>query len=374
MLSNRKIIGEVLKENIVFFKNMMLDLKFDAKYKYFKKFRTIVVIGMGGSILGTKAIYSFLRHKIKKKLIFLDNLDETYLKQIKKNQNLSRSLFLIISKSGKTYETILNMYFLKNLLKHENTIILSENTDNFLRKVAIKNKFFFANHNKFIGGRYSVLSNVGMLPAYLMNLKIENFKKNFRKLINNKKFLFKSLSLIKKFKLKKTKTLVFFNYIPELNDFLFWVQQLFAESLGKNGKGFIPVISNAPKDHHSLLQLYLDGPKDKVFYVFSSEKKISIKTKSTFFDKEMHYLNKKRYSTIINSQKNAFITALKLKKIPFREIKIKKFDEETLGKLFSSFIIETIFLGKIMKINPFDQPAVEQVKILTKKFLKLKKF
>ena len=374
MLSNRKIIGEVLKENIVFFKNMMLDLKFDAKYKYFKKFRTIVVIGMGGSILGTKAIYSFLRHKIKKKLIFLDNLDETYLKQIKKNQNLSRSLFLIISKSGKTYETILNMYFLKNLLKHENTIILSENTDNFLRKVAIKNKFFFANHNKFIGGRYSVLSNVGMLPAYLMNLKIENFKKNFRKLINNKKFLLKSLSLIKKFKLKKTKTLVFFNYIPELNDFLFWVQQLFAESLGKNGKGFIPVISNAPKDHHSLLQLYLDGPKDKVFYVFSSEKKISIKTKSTFFDKEMHYLNKKKYSTIINSQKNAFITALKLKKIPFREIKIKKFDEETLGKLFSSFIIETIFLGKIMKINPFDQPAVEQVKILTKKFLKLKKF
>ena len=374
MLSNRKIIGEVLKENIVFFKNMMLDLKFDAKYKYFKKFRTIVVIGMGGSILGTKAIYSFLRYKIKKKLIFLDNLDETYLKQIKKNQNLSRSLFLIISKSGKTYETILNMYFLKNLLKQENTIILSENTDNFLRKVAIKNKFFFANHNKFIGGRYSVLSNVGMLPAYLMNLKIENFKKNFRKLINNKKFLFKSLSLIKKFKLKKTKTLVFFNYIPELNDFLFWVQQLFAESLGKNGKGFIPVISNAPKDHHSLLQLYLDGPKDKVFYVFSSEKKISIKTKSTFFDKEMHYLNKKKYSTIINSQKNAFITALKLKKIPFREIKIKKFDEETLGKLFSSFIIETIFLGKIMKINPFDQPAVEQVKILTKKFLKLKKF
>ena len=374
MLSNRKIIGEVLKENIVFFKNMMLDLKFDARYKYFKKFRTIVVIGMGGSILGTKAIYSFLRHKIKKKLIFLDNLDETYLKQIKKNQNLSRSLFLIISKSGKTYETILNMYFLKNLLKRENTIILSENTDNFLRKVAIKNKFFFANHNKFIGGRYSVLSNVGMLPAYLMNLKIENFKKNFRKLINNKKFLFKSLSLIKKFKLKKTKTLVFFNYIPELNDFLFWVQQLFAESLGKNGKGFIPVISNAPKDHHSLLQLYLDGPKDKVFYVFSSEKKISIKTKSTFFDKEMHYLNKKKYSTIINSQKNAFITALKLKKIPFREIKIKKFDEETLGKLFSSFIIETIFLGKIMKINPFDQPAVEQVKILTKKFLKLKKF
>mgnify|MGYP001219487949 CR=1 FL=1 len=374
MLSNTKIIQQVLKENSIFFKHMISDIKFDAKYNNFKKYKTIVIIGMGGSILGAKAIYSFLKHKIKKKLIFLDNLDEDNLKQIKKNKNLSKSLFLIISKSGNTNETILNMYFLKNFLKNKNTIILSENRDNFLRKIAIKNKYFFVNHNKFIGGRYSVLSNVGMLPAYFMNLQIEHLKRNLRKLINNKKFLSKSLNLIKKLKLNKTNILIFFNYIPELNDFLFWVQQLFAESLGKNRKGFIPVISNAPKDHHSLLQLYLDGPKDKIFYVFSSEKKLSIKAKSNFFGKEMQHLNRKKYNTIINSQKNAFLAALKSKKIPFREINIKKFDEDTLGKLFSSFIIETVLLGKIMNINPFDQPAVEQVKILTKKFLKLKKF
>ena len=294
MLSNTKIIQEVLQENSILFKHMISDIKFDAKYSNFKKYKTIVIIGMGGSILGTKAIYSFLKHKIKKKLIFLDHLNENYLKQIKKNKNLSKSLFLIISKSGNTDETILNMYFLKNLLKYNNTIILAENRDNFLRKIAIKNKHFFVNHNKLIGGRYSVLSNVGMLPAYLMDLKIEHFKKNLRKLINNKKFLLKSLNLIKKLKSKKKKKFIFFNYIPELNDFLLWVQQLFAESLGKNQKGFIPVISNAPKDHHSLLQLYLDGPKDKIFYVFSSEKKSSIKTKSTFFDQGMQHLNKKK--------------------------------------------------------------------------------
>ncbi len=374
MLSNTKIIKEVFEENKVFFKNIISDEKFDANYKKFKKYNSIVIIGMGGSILGAKAIYSFLKHKIKKRLIFLDNLDENYLKQIKKNENLSKSLFLIISKSGNTNETILNMYFLKNHLKKHNTIILSEKNNNFLRKIAIKNKYFFVNHNKFIGGRYSVLSNVGMLPAYLMSLKTENLKKNYRKLISNKKFLLKSLNLIKKFQLKTKKVLIFSNYIPELNDFLFWVQQLFAESLGKNGKGFIPVISNAPKDHHSLLQLYLDGPKDKIFYVFSLETKLGIKTESSFFDKEMYHLANKKFNTIINSQKNAFITALNSKKIPFREIKIKKFDEDTLGKLFSSFIIETVFLGKIFNINPFDQPAVEQVKILTKKYLGLKKF
>jgi len=373
MLSNTKIIQEVLKENSILFKHMISDIKFDAKYSNLRKYKTIVIIGMGGSILGTKAIYSFLKHKIRKKFIFLDNLDENYLKQIKKNKNLSKTLFLIISKSGNTDETILNMYFLKNFLKYNNTIILSENRDNFLRKIAIKNKYFFVNHNKLVGGRYSVLSNVGMLPAYLMDLKIKYFKKNLTKFINNKKFLLKSFNLIKKFKLKKKNILIFFNYIPELNDFLLWAQQLFAESLGKNQKGFIPVISNAPKDHHSLLQLYLDGPKDKIFYVFSSERKSSIKTKSTFFDQGMQHLNKKKYNTIINSQKNAFLTALKSKKIAFREIKVNKFDEDTLGKLFLSFIIETILLGKIMNINPFDQPAVEQVKILTKKFLKLKK-
>ena len=374
MLSNTKIINEVFKKNNFFFKHMIEDLKFNSEHYNFKKYKTIVIIGMGGSILGTKAIYSFLRHKIKKKLIFLDNLDENYIKKIKNEINFSKSLFLIISKSGNTNETILNMYFLKNFLKKNNTIVLSENRDNFLRKIAIKNKYYFVNHKKFIGGRYSVLSNVGMLPAYLMGLKIKNFKKNLNNLINNKKFLFKSLNLIKKLKLKKTSVLILFNYVPELNDFLFWVQQLFAESLGKNKKGFIPVISNAPKDHHSLLQLYLDGPKDKIFYIFSSKKKLSIKTKSNFFGKEMEHLNKKKYNNVINSQKNAFVKALKLKKIPFREINIKKFDEDALGKLFLSFMIETILLGKIMNINPFDQPAVEQVKITTKRFLSSKKF
>ena len=374
MLSNTKIINEVFKKNNFFFKHMIEDLKFNSEHNNFKKYKTIVIIGMGGSILGTKAIYSFLRHKIKKKLIFLDNLDENYIKKIKNEINFSKSLFLIISKSGNTNETILNMYFLKNFLKKNNTIVLSENRDNFLRKIAIKNKYYFVNHKKFIGGRFSVLSNVGMLPAYLMGLKIKNFKKNLNNLINNKKFLFKSLNLIKKLKLKKTSVLILFNYVPELNDFLFWVQQLFAESLGKNKKGFIPVISNAPKDHHSLLQLYLDGPKDKIFYIFSSKKKLSIKTKSNFFGKEMEHLNKKKYNNVINSQKNAFVKALKLKKIPFREINIKKFDEDALGKLFLSFMIETILLGKIMNINPFDQPAVEQVKITTKRFLSSKKF
>jgi len=151
---------------------------------------------------------------------------------------------------------------------------------------------------------------------------------------------------------------------------LYWSQQLFAESLGKKKRGFLPVISNAPKDHHSLLQLYLDGPKDKIFYIFSTDRVGNLKTKLNFFDENMSHLKKKQYNDLKISQKNAFVSILKSKKILFREIKIKKFNEETIGKLFLQFVIETIFLGGVFKINPFDQPAVEEVKILTKKFLR----
>ena len=374
MSSNIKIINDIITQNSTLLKYLINNSKFEFKFKKFKKFKTILIIGMGGSILGAKAIYDFLKHKTKKNFIFIDNLDENYLKSIKKNNNLSKSLFIIISKSGNTIETISNTYFFKSFLKSKNTIILTENKNSFLRNLAKEKKFNFLEHKKFIGGRYSVLSEVGMLPAYLMGFKVENFKKNLGKFIYNKKIILSSANLINKLKIKNAKILVFFNYVPELNNFLYWSQQLFAESLGKNKKGFIPVISNAPKDHHSLLQLYLDGPKDKVFYIFSSSKRGNLKTKSDFFNDNVKYLRKKKYNDIKDSQKNAFLRVLKNKKIPFREINIQKFNEDTIGKLFLQFIMETIFLGKLINVNPFDQPAVEEVKVLTKKFLVSKKF
>ncbi len=377
MMSVKNVINELVQNNNNLFKSFLPASNYHFKFqdiKDFKKFQTVIIIGMGGSILGAKAIYSFLKYKIKKEFIFIDNLDEGFLRKIKKEKNLSKSLFLIVSKSGNTNETIINLSYFKSFLKKSNTIVVAENKNNFLSSFARNNGFTFVKHNPFIGGRYSIFSETGMLPAYLMGLKPENFKKNLSKLINNRSFLSNSIKQISKLNIKKSKTLVFFNYVPELNDFLFWSQQLLAESLGKNQKGFIPVISNAPKDHHSLLQLYLDGPKNKIFYVFSSKEQKSMKIDSNFFGKKMKHLNKKKYHDIKLSQKNAFIEILKEKKIPFREIIIQKLDEDAIGKLFFSFIFETIVLAKMMKVNPFDQPAIEKVKILTKNFLNSKKF
>ena len=167
---------------------------------------------------------------------------------------------------------------------------------------------------------------------------------------------------------KKIKNIIFLNYSPEMEKFLLWCQQLIAESLGKKGKGFFPVISSVPKDHHSLLQLYLDGPKDKIFHIFSLKEKSSIKLNIKKF-KIKNFLDKKNIHKIKDAQKDALIKTLNENQIPFREFRIKNLSEETLGELFAYFIVETILIGKMNLINPFNQPAVEKVKIYTKKLL-----
>ena len=205
-----------------------------------------------------------------------------------------------------------------------------------------------------------------------MGINIMELRKNlFSYVLSKHKYSLKNSLQILSSLLKKGKlnTIIFLNYEPKLQKFLSWNQQLMAESLGKKTKGFLPFISSVPKDHHSLLQLYLDGPKDKLFYIFSSENDYKIKIKSKIMGKELDFLDKKKLSKIKKAQKNALIKIFKQKKIPFREFSIKNINEKTLGELFSYFILETAILGKISKINPFDQPAVDQVKIRTKQNL-----
>jgi len=355
----------------IFSENFELNLN-KNELKKFKKFKNIAIIGMGGSSLGTKAIFSFLEDKIKKNLFFLDNLNLTELQNFEKKLDIKVTLFIIISKSGNTLETLVNANFLKNKISKKNSIIISERNNNLLKLFADKCNIYFIEHKNYIGGRYSVLSEVGMVPAYLMNLNIKLFRQNLLKLFTSekKKILINSVAQLKEiYRLKKINSIIFLNYAPELTDFLFWCQQLIAESLGKNGLGLMPIISIAPRDHHSLLQLYLDGPKDKLFYIFSSNQKDPAKTNSNIFGKGFNYAENKNFNKIKLSQKKALIQALKNKKISFREFEINKSNESTLGELFGYFMLETIFLGKVLGIDPYNQPAVEEVKILTKKNL-----
>ena len=235
-----------------------------------------------------------------------------------------------------------------------------------------KFNLFYIEHKKHIGGRYSVLSEVGIVPAYLMGINIQKLRSNTTDFFKGQNFNFLKESVLKLSNLlknKKINNLVFICYSSELEKFLFWCQQLIAESLGKKDIGFLPTISTGPKDHHSLLQLYLDGPKDKLFHIFSTEEKTKNIVKIKRINKEKNILDKKNLHDIKLAQKDALISIFKKNNIPFREFIVKNVNEEVLGKLFSYFMIETILIGNLTKINPFDQPAVEQVKKFTKKLL-----
>ena len=356
----------VLSKNYTFHFNLK-DLK------RFKKFKNIALIGMGGSILGAEAIY-FFKKKINKKFFFFNDLDENKIINFKKKEKISNTLFIIISKSGNTTETLFNTFSL-NIIKYnaKNIIIISEKKNNLLFDISKKFNLFFIEHKSKIGGRYSVLSEVGIVPAYLMGINILKLRSKILSFLTGTDEMFLKMSSIYLSLIlnsKKYKNIIFLNYAPELEKFLSWCQQLIAESLGKNSKGFLPVISNVPKDHHSLLQLYLDGPNDKLFYIFSIDFKSKLKINSGKTLHKKNFLNKKTLSLVKNAQKNSLIKCLQKKEIPFREFKLKKISEEVLGKMFSYFIMETILIGKLSKINPFNQPAVEQVKIYTKEFLK----
>ena len=206
-----------------------------------------------------------------------------------------------------------------------------------------------------------------------MNLNLMKFK-NLKRLIKNKNFvssLIKNVAGIYTLNSKKINNSVIMNYDSNLNDLGYWYQQLIAESLGKQGKGINPILSFGPKDHHSLLQLYLDGPKDKFFTFFnSSEKENGFKVARDVIPNNMKFLKNKSLKFIINAQCNAVKKVFKLKKIPFRQITFNKKNEDELGEIVTFFVLETILLSRLMNINPFDQPAVEEVKIETKKFLR----
>jgi len=363
-----KIFENLLKDQPSFFET----LKPTYKYSYskralskYKKFLNIRIIGMGGSVLGSEAIHDFLKKKIKKKLTFVNNLNnnDDYLQD--KNINLN----LIISKSGNTLETVANSNTL--IKKKDSNIVITENKESYLTNLASQLKAEIFEHKNYVGGRYSVLSEVGMLPAELMNLN-ENKFKQFNNLIKNKIFVnnlinnvMATLNFINNGKFAS----VILNYDEQSESLFKWYQQLIAESLGKKSKGLLPIISSMPKDNHSLMQLYLDGPKKSFYTFFNTLDTNVIKMQNNNILFSHKYLKNQSIQKIKQSQMFATEKVFISKKIPFRSFRVLKRDEKSLGELFCFFILETILLGRSLNVNPFDQPSVELIKKETKKVL-----
>jgi len=331
----------------------------------FKK--KIVVIGFGGSSSGAKALSFY----IKDDITYFDNLDYEYFKNFLKGKDISDYTFFVISKSGDTFETLALFNLLieeskkiRNYNIFDSMVVITENKDSILKSFSDKKNIKFLEHNPHIGGRFSILSETGMLPFLDSQILIEDGSEKFLKLLENKENEMSPtlntaiiFTCYNEMKLNIYCNLIY-NY--RLKHFSYWFHQLHAESLGKNGKGMTPTTSICPKDHHSMMQLYLDGPKDKFFNIFSPPDETYYKN----FSKEGFY-NIECYSPakLLEKQFSSVVQVFGDKKIPHRIIKLKNHkDPMNLIELFSYFLLETILLGKMLGIDPYNQPAVQLIK------------
>ena len=324
--------------------------------------KNILIVGMGGSVLGSKMLSSFFG--LDKNYYFLDNLNNSTVNDFIK-KDLSKFSIFIISKSGQTLETLTNCNIILNNFKKikkeisKNFIIISEK-NSLLHNFAKKNNILFFEHNTNLSGRYSVLSEAGLLMFNLNYKKIIQginsvLKKDLKKnLINNAATL---LTLMTKSKIDTHVSLI---YSHNLLNYGFWHQQLLAESIGKNGKDFTPIISECPKDHHSIMQLYLGGKRNKFFTFF---KTINNKIDQPIIDYFDQKFKKSSLDNIVDAQFNATINVFKKNLIPFRVILIdQKKPIQSFISLLVYSMLETAILCKALDLNPFNQPAVEAIK------------
>lgn len=339
------------------------------------KFDHIVVCGIGGSALGTICLQNSLTHlykKTKPNLHVLDNIDPDMIKELEDTIDYSKTLFIIISKSGGTPETKAQYHYFKNKAPKENFLIIT-GENGYLRDEATEQNIKTFNVPENVGGRFSVLTAVGLLPAALIGLDINMLIKGAKQMRD--KFLSENpeenichkIALIQYHLYKKNKSIaVMYPYSQKLRTFADWYAQLLGESIGKSPEiGITPVSALGVTDQHSQNQLYMDGPNDKLYIFIEVEKfqnEIDIKSQ----DDELKGVT---FNRLLNTEKRATEDALTQNQKPNITIKVPAVNEEALGQLFMLFEGSIAFLGEMFKINAFDQPGVELSKQLTKKYL-----
>ena len=354
--------NEILKSFTSEYQKKIRDLKKTVDLRGKKK----VVIGLGGSSSGAKALSFFMNDDI----IYFDNLDFEFIKNFFLKNNIQDYFYFVISKSGDTFETlaILNLLIIeskknKNYDIFKSMVILTENKESILKSYCNKKKIKFIEHNSKIGGRYSILSETGMIPFIDNDFKVEEGSEKFIKILNEDNHLSPTNNIAIIFTILNQMNLgiycnLIYNY--RLKHFSYWFHQLHAESLGKNKFGMTPVTSICPKDHHSMMQLYLDGPRDKFFNLFSPPDE-------TFYEKfgNEGFFNIEKYTprSLLEAQFKSVVEVFSEKKIPHRIIQLHDHKNPlNLIELFAYFLLETILLGKMMGVNPYDQPAVQLIK------------
>lgn len=336
------------------------------------KYDDIVVLGIGGSALGTICLQQSLKHLYRpKKLHVLDNIDPALMRELDDIVDYSRTLIIVISKSGGTPETLSQYFYFKE--KCDNFVFITGKSG-LLRETGEKEGVPMFDVPENVGGRFSVLTAVGLLPAALIGIDIKKLLEGARKMRDN--FLSEELDKNLPFQIaqmqyehgKKGRNMtVIMPYSQHLIKFADWYRQLLAESIGKTPDvGLTPINALGVTDQHSQSQLYMDGPDDKFFILIKVE---DLGQELMIPDSEVDYLKGVSFNKLMHTEQQGTTDALTHNKKPNITLNVPKVDEENLGALFMLFEGATAFLGEFYGINAFDQPGVELSKKLTKELL-----
>ena len=348
------------------------------------KFETFIILGTGGSSLGAKTLCDLVQNPFSPKVHFLNNVDPTTIHNLLQCIDLEKTGFIAISKSGSTAETMMQTVCLMKVLegkgldvKHHFTIITEDKTSP-LDGLAETYLIDPLPHDEGIGGRFSVFSNVGILPAMLAGLDCEALRAGAKSYIMSflaaphahdvtadADFAVKDMSAGRNIS-------VMMPYLDSLQSFAAWYGQLWAESLGKDGQGSTPVSALGTVDQHSLLQLFRDGPDDKLYTLImptqATEKNFP-PNGYVYTEPTLSYMMDQTMFDLLSAEAKATADSLKNAKRPVRIISFETLTADILGQLLAHFMLETIVAADIMEINAFDQPGVEESKILTRDYM-----
>ena len=358
----------------------------------------VVILGTGGSSLGGQTLAQLADYHVpgigalrgEPRLHFIDNLDPLSFEAMLQKLPLASTRFVAISKSGGTAETLMQTIAALSAVNEAGLdprgafVGLSEagkaGKRNGLRELLTKYRVPMLDHDPNVGGRFSVLSNVGLLPAAALGLDVGSIRRGAARalapVLDKKKpgevpaALGAALSVaLAESKGKSISALM--AYSDRLERFTHWYVQLWAESLGKDGKGTTPVGALGPVDQHSQVQLFIAGPRDKLFTVVT----VGAAELGPRMDPELAKLAGepgfagKTIGDLVAAEGRATAETLANNGCPVRTFHIAKLDEEHLGELLMHFMLETIIAAHLLGIDAFNQPAVEEGKVLAKKYL-----
>ena len=374
--------------------NDSLEIMEDAKQlaqtnSFIKQCDTVVVIGIGGSSLGTKAIDSIFKYKTDgvKRMLFLENPDAMDISNKFASIEKKKTLFCVVSKSGLTIETI---SLFKKVIEHfeldykspqKEQIITITDEDSALHKFAKQYGIKTYNIPAHVGGRFSVLSAVGIVPLTIAGYDTKSILEGATQMVESffhgkENHLLKKAALLTKHR-KNAPINVLFSYANCLEDFTKWYVQLWAESLGKidaygNHTGLTPIGHIGSVDQHSFLQLIMQGPRDKTvtfIKIEKFEKEIKVPNIKLKFLEQTDYINGFSFNELIDGECEATKESLSHVGVNVDEITLDTLNEKNIGRLILYYELLTSLCGIILDVNTYDQPGVEMGKeILKDKF------